>query len=364
MRWLLFIILFVGSFSMISAQTTDRFNLQDFMLSGNAFQTGDRCFQLTPAANWAFGAIWNKKAISLLDPFEMELELFFGCNDLQGADGIVFVFHPYADRRGARGEGMGFRGLSPSLGFELDTYWNPHLDDPQYDHLALMVNGQTNHRFGGTRPIPVSSSSDNIEDCKNHKLKVNWDPRLKRLQVFFDGVKRLEYKEDIVKNIFQNHSAVYWGFTAATGAKNNRQAVCLEKLVYSEVSVFDIKVSRKILQGENYVLENVEFISGASSLLPGSFTELDRLYNLLRSNPRAVVTITGHTDSQGAESTNQRLSQARAESVRDYLIRKGIDGKRLKSVGYGEKFPIANNNTSSGRRQNRRVTVYLTIPQV
>ncbi|MBL4662802.1 MAG: OmpA family protein, partial [Flavobacteriaceae bacterium] len=69
--------------------------------------------------------------------------------------------------------------------------------------------------------------------------------------------------------------------------------------------------------------------------------------------------IEGHTDSQGRESTNQKLSDSRAASVRTYLNTIGMDNSRLSSIGYGESRPIAPNNTRAGRQQNRRVEISL-----
>ena len=82
----------------------------------------------------------------------MELDLMFGCDDY-GADGMVFIFHPKL-KNGFQGEGMGFGGLSPAFGIEMDTYENPHLADPYYDHLALIKNGQMHHNRGISNPVP------------------------------------------------------------------------------------------------------------------------------------------------------------------------------------------------------------------
>ena len=88
----------------------------------------------------------------------------------------------------------------------------------------------------------------------------------------------------------------------------------------------------------------------------------------LQSNPQAKCsvkypnsrfTVEGHTDSVGSNSLNQKLSEERANSVRDFLINEGIDASRLEAVGYGEERPIATNNTRAGRTQNRRVEINL-----
>ena len=86
-----------------------------------------------------------------------------------------------------------------------------------------------------------------------------------------------------------------------------------------------------------------------------SFPELDRLLRFLNENKGVKVQIAAHTDDQGSDPYNQRLSENRAKAVLDYLVTKGIEKNRLKSVGFGEKQPIASNENEEGRAQNRRV---------
>jgi OOP family OmpA-OmpF porin len=80
----------------------------------------------------------------------------------------------------------------------------------------------------------------------------------------------------------------------------------------------------------------------------------------MQDNPTIKVEIQGHTDSQGRESTNLKLSQKRAESVRTYLIKKSVGSERMTAKGYGKTVPIADNRTSAGRAQNRRVEFVIT----
>lgn len=103
------------------------------------------------------------------------------------------------------------------------------------------------------------------------------------------------------------------------------------------------------------ILRNVLFASGSAELLPISFAELDRLANLLTTNPQIKIEIAGHTDNVGTEEDNLQLSEDRARAVYDYLINEaGIVADRMSYIGYGESQPIADNNTSSGRTENRR----------
>jgi len=76
------------------------------------------------------------------------------------------------------------------------------------------------------------------------------------------------------------------------------------------------------------------------------------------------ITIGGHTDSQGAEAYNQRLSEARAATVKNYLsLERKVDANRLTAIGYGESNPVATNATAAGRAQNRRITFTVTQAQ-
>jgi OmpA-OmpF porin, OOP family len=103
------------------------------------------------------------------------------------------------------------------------------------------------------------------------------------------------------------------------------------------------------------VLENVIFESGSAKLAEASYASLDKAVDALNNNPELRIEIQAHTDSMGAGSFNQRLSGQRADSVRTYMIDKGIASDRLIAKGYGESQPIADNGTQTGRATNRRV---------
>ena len=86
---------------------------------------------------------------------------------------------------------------------------------------------------------------------------------------------------------------------------------------------------------------------------------LQAITAILKEYPSANFMIEGHTDSQGADSLNQKLSEDRAAAVKTYLVENGIDAARLTSAGFGESKPIDSNKTSKGRANNRRVEVKL-----
>lgn len=102
------------------------------------------------------------------------------------------------------------------------------------------------------------------------------------------------------------------------------------------------------------------FETGKSELRTASLQRLDQVAELLQQSPERKIQVEGYTDSRGSESMNQTLSRSRAESVRNYLLQRGIDANRITAVGYGEDRPVATNDTVEGRANNRRVEIVLT----
>ena len=105
--------------------------------------------------------------------------------------------------------------------------------------------------------------------------------------------------------------------------------------------------------------EKVFFKTGKADILPVSFPLLEEIAQALRDHPAIRVRIEGHTDSVGNDRTNLRLSQARAESVRRFLISRGVEANRLVAVGRGEEAPLDDNSTEAGRAVNRRVEFHI-----
>ena len=97
------------------------------------------------------------------------------------------------------------------------------------------------------------------------------------------------------------------------------------------------------------------FDTGSDQIQSGSTETLEEILEMLRQHSDLRMRIEGHTDNVGSTSSNQELSQSRAEAVRDYLVQEGIDAARLEAVGMGEEHPVVDNNTEEGRHQNRRV---------
>ncbi len=215
-------------FSLLLAQSALVATAQSFFLNGSAIQLTDTCWQLTPDLLEQTGSIWNAEKVNLNESFEVLMSMYFGCKDAEGADGIVFGLQPLSTSIGVAGEGIGFQGVAPSLGIEFDTWQNDNLNDPAYDHIAIVRNGDMNHGTANTLAGPVQARSTNpdIEDCQWHTLRVTWDAAKKQLDIWFDCELRLSWNGDLVNDIFGGDPEVFWGFTAATGGLSNQHQVC------------------------------------------------------------------------------------------------------------------------------------------
>ncbi|MBP1648177.1 MAG: Peptidoglycan-associated outer membrane protein [Bacteroidetes bacterium] len=117
----------------------------------------------------------------------------------------------------------------------------------------------------------------------------------------------------------------------------------------------DIPTAVKVAVGEAIVLEGVEFKTGSAEITPASDETLTKVYNAMSQNPGIEVEIQGYTDNTGKKATNQKLSLARAEAVKKYMVDKGISASRMTTKGFGPDKPIADNKTKEGRQKNRRI---------
>jgi outer membrane protein OmpA-like peptidoglycan-associated protein len=106
-----------------------------------------------------------------------------------------------------------------------------------------------------------------------------------------------------------------------------------------------------------FTLNNIHFASNQSVFLKSSYTELKDLVEYLNLKNNLRIEIQGHTDSDGSEAANMALSIKRANAIKNYLVKNGITAVRLKTVGYGEQRPVADNSTAQGKQKNRRTEV-------
>jgi outer membrane protein OmpA-like peptidoglycan-associated protein len=118
-----------------------------------------------------------------------------------------------------------------------------------------------------------------------------------------------------------------------------------------------------LLSDKRVIMEGANFIAGSGKLKSKSIQELDDIVAFAKKYPDAVLELIGYTDITGTARNNQKLSLARAESVKKYLIKKGVPASRISTRGKGSADPIADNKTKEGRAQNRRVEIHSVIKE-
>jgi outer membrane protein OmpA-like peptidoglycan-associated protein len=181
-------------------------------------------------------------------------------------------------------------------------------------------------------------------------------------------VKLVGAKDNVIVPLTDNGNGVYTFAVKSEQAKDYRLSVDAEGYIFvnqnvriggatSEEKTVDRTIElRKITVGASSIMRNLYFDFGKATFETGSYTELNKLEEMMRANPDVQVEIGGHTDAVGTKAYNVFLSRKRAEAVKDYLTKKGIDARRIKAVGYGKSKPLASNDDEEeGRELNRRV---------
>lgn len=182
-------------------------------------------------------------------------------------------------------------------------------------------------------------------------------PGNKRLYEFYNNGKIMKYKyvldEDGIAFWLDGNKQLYATVLYTSRMKN--AAVVLPEAV-KEPTVAKEKAVAEIAR-----LPIVHFDFDKYNIKKVYVPDLDRHVAYLSANPSSPITVEGHTDSKGSDQYNQKLSERRANAVRQYLIEKGIASSRIRVVGYGEQRPIADNKTDEGRAINRRAEFEVTV---
>jgi len=158
--------------------------------------------------------------------------------------------------------------------------------------------------------------------------------------------KSSTYKTKLFKD------SIYTVEISAEGYLDDLKTIRIDSIENNETIQFELF---GLEEGTTIQLKSVLFKRGTADILDGSFEELDRVYNMLKKNPNIEIELSGHTDNTGSAKLNIELSQERSDRIKEYLVDKGVDAKRLESKGYGGARPIASNKSESTRKLNRRV---------
>lgn len=144
------------------------------------------------------------------------------------------------------------------------------------------------------------------------------------------------------------------GIGAYAGSRMDKQAKELEKIAETKRTEMGLVTKLK---------SDILFDTGKSNLKPQAKTNLKEMADIMKKYPENVLTVKGFTDNTGSSAVNEKLSAARAESVKNALNDVGLTNLAISTQGMGPAFPIADNSTANGRSQNRRVEIEITVDQ-
>ncbi len=194
--------------------------------------------------------------------------------------------------------------------------------------------------------IPVGTFTGTVTDARSKKPIA--------AKITFLGTDEKPITSDIETGIFKKElkEGTYNVKIEADGYVPQTIVVVIKD---KETTIQNIGLYEQLKEKQVLVFNDINFETGSAVILPTSYPILDNIAELLKANTTVVVEIGGHTDSQGSDSYNLRLSESRANAVRNYLIQRGVEASRLIAKGYGESMPIAPNTTREGRARNRRV---------
>lgn len=200
-----------------------------------------------------------------------------------------------------------------------------------------------------TDPLKMDTDSDGLNDgveVNQHKsdpAKADTDG-----DGLSDGEEVNKYKTDPVKID-----------TDSGGVNDGAEVKSMTNPLDSKDDVAKSTTTIILEKGKKVILRGVNFETNKAVLTGDSRNILEVAYNALTANPDVQVEISGHTDSVGSDQANQALSLRRAQAVRNWLEQRGVAGNRMKTVGKGEKEPVASNDTAEGRAENRRIEFYV-----
>jgi len=225
-------------------------------------------------------------------------------------------------------------------------------------------------------PIKEPTTTTKIETPKTTPAKVERVP-LKYVVKVIDGdtgspldakVRLQGAKDKVVPGMVPQGSGTFEFNITAAQTKDYRLSVEREGYIFQNLLV-QIEGAqtqpktiqrtvelRKLVVGASSILRNIYFDFGKATFKNESYNELNKLLAMMQQNSGTNVEIAGHTDAVGTKAFNKYLSQARANAVKNYLVDKGVDARRITAVGYGEERPLASNDDEDeGRELNRRV---------
>jgi OmpA-OmpF porin, OOP family len=275
--------------------------------------------------------------------------MFRSCN-INGLDGIVPLLKNSKEDY-----------LPEEFTIEFDAYYEGpnntyriYLMDPK-NQRNLEPSNNTSNRFYfrfdqnsadgrdiSTSYYPGFNSSNNSKSSPSWRhISISFNKRA--IKVYIDDARVLN-----IPNVDFNPVGICLGFHNPNGEKNGY--IKNIRIAKGAVPLYD-----KVLTDGKFITSGIKFDINKATIKPESMGTINYVFKMMNDNPDLKFSVEGHTDSDGDDATNQKLSEDRAKAVMNKLIEMGIDKSRLTSKGFGESKPMSDNSTPEGKAQNRRV---------
>lgn len=235
--------------ALISLLALPFFAFSQFSTEGDASSQGGGCYRLTDDDNNEIGAAWSNVPMDLTAPFDVVASVFLG-NSNGGGDGMAFVIRNSSSNDlqpnqmpGPDGQYLGYGTIDESVIVEIDTDDNNAANDPNWDHLSVLRDGNPDHDAPSCLfdPVPALPDFSNIEDNDEHLFRVTWNPENDSLKVYFDCFLRIATTVDIPSIIGDTEGI--WGFVACTESEENEHRFCeLDAFEPAELNLADVEL--------------------------------------------------------------------------------------------------------------------------
>jgi outer membrane protein OmpA-like peptidoglycan-associated protein len=201
--------------------------------------------------------------------------------------------------------------------------------------------------------MTAENEKDKLKKKHDEKKEPIEEEAVKAEPVYSTTVYSLSGITELYNKKFEDQKMLL-SYQNKTVIRENEPPADTEKMNDEEILKIRSKLNSIHTEEVLLISDKINFETGSATILPDSYAELDKIVKIL--NEKGVqIRIEGHTDIQGTAAFNQTLSKKRANSIREYFIKKGIDPEQMGTAGYGSSKPVADNSTKEGRALNRRV---------
>jgi OmpA-OmpF porin, OOP family len=243
----------------------------------------------------------------------------------------------------------------------IESYFLNNVDDKDFEYYNF-YNGSKNIEIAGRKWTKNYLVKDTLNSLTEKQIMSHYadEVKSKNGKVLFNDIcedEECDFRKGylLLTGVLKFGDSEIWLEVTAYNNGANYDLICIEKgEMVQDISSAGIL---KKLKEEGNMNLFIKFDSGKSVILPESNTILDELKKMMIANSDLIISIEGHTDNKGSRMARQELSEARAKAVMDALISRGVDAKRMSSLGWGDSKPLNDNDNDENKARNNRIEI-------